>query len=578
MLYRYDRPKMLNDDGTLTVNGEPFFPVIGYHVYSAEKRLLDAQAAGVNVAASGGGSMEDAKLYLDNCQKLGMKGTLMLYGGGSGAMRPAGSPENIEKTKQLVAAYKDHPALLGYLVMDEPYLHQSNPMPELITSYKTIRDIDPDHLIMIQDSQMSNSTREVSSVCDAIIVHSYPITSLLIDDYGMSSTKELVLDPVLKTFDFGKTNVRKKPVFYLGQTFGSDTREEAVESGLNYYFPTADQLRNHLYQALWEGVNSLGYYSFKDTTGELVEKQLYQAMLKFAEWEQDFLLDEFVNKTHTYVNEDKTTDVWWRVSVADGKLYVMAIHLGLAPTEIEIPLVSQKGNVKFGAYKGRLIAGENMDETITGSGTVKLPMNLHGAVLYELTVEDMPDLTPLAPANFTDMENHAWAKEAVDTLEKENVLNHKGENLYAPGMNITRGEFAMMLVRTLGLETEVNGNFADVDSDAEYAKEIAVGKKLGILQGIGENKYNPEGEITRQDLMTIISRALKLSGKDNVLNAFSDKDIIADYALEHVKAMISEGVIQGNADGTLNPTGNTTRAEAAVIMYRIFMKHGKIYA
>ncbi|MBE7063516.1 MAG: S-layer homology domain-containing protein, partial [Ruminococcaceae bacterium] len=67
---------------------------------------------------------------------------------------------------------------------------------------------------------------------------------------------------------------------------------------------------------------------------------------------------------------------------------------------------------------------------------------------------------------------------------------------------------------------------------------------------------------------TIISRGMALTGETD-LAAFSDSSLIAEYALSHVKAMISSGLVKGNADGTLNPLGNTTRAEAAVIMQRI---------
>jgi len=56
------------------------------------------------------------------------------------------------------------------------------------------------------------------------------------------------------------------------------------------------------------------------------------------------------------------------------------------------------------------------------------------------------------------------------------------------------------------------------------------------------------------------------------LSVFSDGTNVSDYALPHVKAMIAEGLVKGNADGTLNPLGNTTRAEAAVIMKRILDK------
>ena len=56
------------------------------------------------------------------------------------------------------------------------------------------------------------------------------------------------------------------------------------------------------------------------------------------------------------------------------------------------------------------------------------------------------------------------------------------------------------------------------------------------------------------------------------LSAFADSGIIADYASGHVSAMVAEGLVKGNADGTINPLGNTTRAEAAVIMQRILNK------
>jgi hypothetical protein len=72
-------------------------------------------------------------------------------------------------------------------------------------------------------------------------------------------------------------------------------------------------------------------------------------------------------------------------------------------------------------------------------------------------------------------------------------------------------------------------------------------------------------------MMTMTSRAMKLQGAAD-LSAFSDAGAVADYASQHVSAMVAEGLIKGNADGTINPKGNTTRAEAAVIMQRILNK------
>ncbi|MBE7063143.1 MAG: S-layer homology domain-containing protein, partial [Ruminococcaceae bacterium] len=122
-----------------------------------------------------------------------------------------------------------------------------------------------------------------------------------------------------------------------------------------------------------------------------------------------------------------------------------------------------------------------------------------------------------------------------------------------------------------GLTNEAGEQFADVDPAAEYAKELAIGRAAGILNGIGENKYNPEVPITRQELMTIISRGLALGGAADI-SAFSDSSLVSDWAMQHVSAMIASGLIKGNADGTLNPLGNTTRAETAVICHRILTR------
>ncbi|MBE7063367.1 MAG: S-layer homology domain-containing protein, partial [Ruminococcaceae bacterium] len=165
--------------------------------------------------------------------------------------------------------------------------------------------------------------------------------------------------------------------------------------------------------------------------------------------------------------------------------------------------------------------------------------------------------------------DYGWAREAIDSLYKEGIVNSQSPVSYAPGKNITRGDFAMFLVRTLGLTADAVDNFADVSPTAEYAGELAVGRALGVLNGIGENRYNPEAQITRQEMMTIISRALKLSAEGTEISAYPDANLIADYAVEHVKAMIASGLVKGNADGTINPLGNTTRAEAAVVMQRL---------
>ena len=194
-----------------------------------------------------------------------------------------------------------------------------------------------------------------------------------------------------------------------------------------------------------------------------------------------------------------------------------------------------------------------------------------GATLFKITAN--ADYSGLKATKYDDLQGFEWARNAVATVEKAGIVNDMGLTKYAPEKNITRADFAGYLIRTLGLTADATDTFADVDDSYYYAKEIAIGKALGILNGVGDNKYEPDAPISRQDLMVICTRGMKLVKELNLdtskLNAFADSGLIADYAREGITGMVTEGIVKGNTDGRVNPLGNTTRAEAAVIMDRI---------
>lgn len=179
--------------------------------------------------------------------------------------------------------------------------------------------------------------------------------------------------------------------------------------------------------------------------------------------------------------------------------------------------------------------------------------------------------------SFNDLENTAWAKKAIEVLASKGILRGASETEYAPQTNITRADFLCFLVRTLGVDAKIDGNFDDISSDACYYKEIAIAKKLGITSGTGNNKFTPDASITRQDMMVLTERALRMlkkieaQGTASNLDKFADKSLVAAYAVNGVASVVKEGLIVGNG-GKVNPLGNTTRAEAAVFLYRIYNK------
>lgn len=174
---------------------------------------------------------------------------------------------------------------------------------------------------------------------------------------------------------------------------------------------------------------------------------------------------------------------------------------------------------------------------------------------------------------FTDLGGYGWAEESIYFLKDKGIINGTSETEYSPANNIKRGDFILILTRMLGINSEFTDSFADVPADSYYYNAIGSAKAAGIAKGSGEN-FMPEENITRQDLITLAYRAFLDKGyisetADIVpLDVFSDKAMISDYALISMASMVSAGIIQGS-EGCVNPLGNATRAETAVMCARL---------
>lgn len=163
-------------------------------------------------------------------------------------------------------------------------------------------------------------------------------------------------------------------------------------------------------------------------------------------------------------------------------------------------------------------------------------------------------------------------------MASKGIIKGINDKEFAPNANITRGDFILLLVKTLGLNADFEDNFADVNVDDYYYEAVGIARKLGIAKGQGNNMFNPRDTISRQDMMVLAEKALRLLNiinKDSVIteiNRFSDKEQIAAYAQESIEALVKEGLIKG--DGSrINPLGKTTRAESAVFLYNVYNKY-----
>lgn len=172
---------------------------------------------------------------------------------------------------------------------------------------------------------------------------------------------------------------------------------------------------------------------------------------------------------------------------------------------------------------------------------------------------------------FGDIAQIDWASVPVVKLYQMGIVNGKEDGVFDPFGNVTREEFAAMIVRALGLGGGSDGGFADVAASRWSSAAISAAKESGIVDGIGENMFAPEDNILRQDMAVIACRAAKLSGAEldeTAALSFDDKEDIAEYAQTSVAALNGAGIIAGS-DNMFYPNDCTTRAEAAVVIYRL---------
>lgn len=176
---------------------------------------------------------------------------------------------------------------------------------------------------------------------------------------------------------------------------------------------------------------------------------------------------------------------------------------------------------------------------------------------------------------FKDMNDYWWAMDAVNDLASRGIIKGRSETEFDPDSLITRADNTVLLLRVLGKTAAFTDNFDDVYPGKYYYNEIGMAKALGIASGVGDNCFDPDATIRREDMATlayrVLSREKLLTTIPNtaVLNNFTDSDDIYFYAREAMAACVDKKLMGGYGDGTIKPKGYATRVEVALFIYRI---------
>lgn len=175
--------------------------------------------------------------------------------------------------------------------------------------------------------------------------------------------------------------------------------------------------------------------------------------------------------------------------------------------------------------------------------------------------------------SFADIDSSFWCYDAIYTLASRFILNGYLDNTFKPNENITRAEFAKIIVSaTETLDVDAQAQFSDVTKEDWYYHYVASAVKNGYIKGYPDNSFRANEPINRADLCTVVYRCVKDKLKVPEVVPFSDDSIIAPYAREGVYALKGNGIIDGVGDGSFAPLKPATRAQTAKIIYSVFFK------
>ncbi len=185
------------------------------------------------------------------------------------------------------------------------------------------------------------------------------------------------------------------------------------------------------------------------------------------------------------------------------------------------------------------------------------------------------------PLEFADAEQH-WAGKAINDMGSRMVIEGTGGGMFSPDRNITRAEFAAIIVRGLGLKLEKgNTPFSDVKSSAWYASAVATASAYGLVNGFQDGTFRPNENITREQAMVIMAKAMTLTGlkaqlkeqsAEAVLRQYTDQGALASWASDSAADCLQAGILTGRSAELLAPKANITRAEVATLIQRLLQQ------
>ena len=225
-------------------------------------------------------------------------------------------------------------------------------------------------------------------------------------------------------------------------------------------------------------------------------------------------------------------------------------------------------------------------ETLTGHARedyAKVIEDAKAAIEAAKTPEDVDEILAAArealktagcpSTNFTDVEENGWYHTGVDFMVKNGFMNGVADDAFDVDGNLTRAQLVTILYRIAGEpESTATNPFADVADGQWYTNAVIWAAENGIVKGVNTTTFAPNDQITREQIATILFRYAKAEKVEGKLAGFPDAEKVSDYAADAMAWAVEQGLINGisESDGKtyLAPQETATRAQIAVILMR----------
>lgn len=181
--------------------------------------------------------------------------------------------------------------------------------------------------------------------------------------------------------------------------------------------------------------------------------------------------------------------------------------------------------------------------------------------------------TPALAASFLDVPAGAWYTDSVKYVSDMGLMSGVGNGRFSPDGTVSRAMIVTILYRMEGSpKTAKSSSFRDVKVGSYYESAVSWAAKNGIVTGYSNTKFGPDDSITREQFAAVLCRYAESRGENvrsaQSLTRFKDASDISSYAVAPMKWAVSCGYMTGTSASTLPPRGTATRAQAAAIIAR----------